>query len=154
VSPPVIQREPIDVALWNLIADNPGIKGQIVTSGRYLIPIEEMTPSQYPALFMVQHGESWTKAGKGIDAKRTLQRSFVMYAWTPKQDQTYPATQINGLMDVLDAVIEFPNRPDNAQTLGGLVEHVYIEGEVVIVEGVIGDGNASVLIAPMTIVIP
>lgn len=151
-------REPIYVALWNLVADAAGVVTQFVTTGRYLIPIMDLPADKMPALFLIEHGEQWLRAGKGIPGKRTLHCSFVMYAHSAGQPQDYPATLVNNMMDVLDNVLERPGNPPNptaVQTLGGLVEHVYIEGEVKIIEGQLGAGeNASVLVVPITILIP
>lgn len=148
-------REPIYVALWNLIADDSGIKSQFVTTGRYLIPITDLPTDKLPALFQIEHGEAWVRKGKGIPAIRTLHCSIVMYAYSADQDQSYPSTLLNNMMDVLDSLLENPGNPGNAQTLGGLVEHVYLEGEVKIIEGQLGTGeNASVLVAPITMLIP
>lgn len=148
-------REPIFVALWNLIANDSRVKGRFVMTGRVLVPITELkADTQLPALFMTQHGEAWVRPGKGIPAKRTLQASFVAYAYAA-QDEQPPATLLNSLMDVIDDVIEIPGNPGNVQTLGGLVEHVYLEGEVQIIEGQLGTGeNASVLVVPVTMLIP
>ena len=148
-------REPIYVALWNLVADAASVVTEFVTTGRYLIPITDLPTDKLPALFLIEHGEQWVKIGKGIPAKRTLHCSFVMYAHTAGQAQDYPATLINNMMDVLDTLIETPGNPANTQSLGGLVEHVYLEGEVKIIEGQLGSGEyASVLVAPITILIP
>ena len=148
-------REPIYIALWNLIANAAGVLAEFVTTGRYLIPITDLPAEKMPALFLLQHGESWVKMGKGIPAKRTLQCSLVMYAYTAAQSMSYPATLINTMMDVLDDLLEHPGNPGNVQTLGGLVEHVYLEGEATIIEGQLGSGeNASVMVAPIKILIP
>lgn len=148
-------REQIYATLWDRIADRASVLANFITTGRFLRPITELATSQMPALFLVEHGEQWVKAGKGIDAKRTLQCSIVAYAWTPAQSELYPSTLLNDLMDAIDDVIENPGTPDNAVTLGGTVAHVYIEGEVKIIEGQLSSGeNASVLVVPMTIVVP
>ena len=151
-------REPIYTALWNLIADASATVAQFVTTGRYLIPIMDLGVDKMPALFLIEHGEKWERKGKGIPGKRTFECSIVMYAYSAAQAQSYPATLVNNMMDALEAVLERPGNPPNptaVQTLGGLVEHVYIEGEVKIIEGQLGAGeNASVLVAPITILVP
>lgn len=144
-------RETIYAALWNLISDNLNMRSEYVTMSRSIIPIADMSMDAMPALFMVQHGEDWVRPGKGIPPKRTLHCSLVIYAWTPGQRQILPSTLLNGAMDVLDNLME----KTNPQTLGGLVEHAYIEGTVQIVEAQIGSGeNGSILVAPIAILIP
>ena len=148
-------REPIYAALFDLIANDATIKGQFVTTGRYLIPITDMPQEKLPALLLVQHGEHWVRAGKGIPNKRTTHCSVIMYAWTAAQSQQYPSTLLNNMLDVIEALLDNPGNPGNVQTLGGLVEHVYLEGEATVIEGQLGSGeNASVLVAPITILIP
>lgn len=148
-------REPIYTALFNLVLNHPEVKGQFVTTGRFLIPVTDIDPERMPALFLLQHGENWVRKGRGIPAIRTLHCSFVMYAWTPEHAYTYPATLINTMMDVLDDAIEMNGTPGNVQTLGGLVNHVYIEGQVQVIEGQLGAGQqASVLVAPITMLLP
>ena len=149
------KREPIYVALWDLVANDSGIAGEFVTSGRFLIPISDLPAGKMPALFLIQHGERWVRAGKGIPNKRTLDCSFIAYAHSGSQKESLPATLINNMLDVLEAVIEQPGNPGFVQRLGGLVEHVYMEDNPKIIEGQLGSGeNASVLVAPITILLP
>lgn len=145
-------REPIYVALWNLFLNHPSLQGQFVTSGRYLKHFETVAPEQMPALFMAQGGEQWTKIGKGIPAKRILMPHLAMYCSTAQPDSILPATLINNLLDVVDQVVEHPGNPQNVQTLGGLVEHVYLEGQVEIYEGYLQD--KSIVLVPLTVLLP
>jgi len=147
-------RERVYAALWDLILGNQWIASQFVTTGRYLIDLANLTRDQMPALFLCQHGERHVKV-HGLDAKRTMDASLVAYAWTPAQSQLLPATLLNNCMDALDLLFEYPNNPSNVQTLGGLVDHVQINGEVVIVEGQLATGeNGSVMVVPLQIMLP
>ncbi len=145
-------REPIYVALWNLFLTHPDLVGKFVTTSRYLKHFDTVAPEQMPALFMAEGGEQWTKPGKGIPAKRVLMPHLAMYCSTAQPDAILPATLINNLMDVVDEVIEQPGVPSNTQTLGGLVEHVYLEGQVEIYEGYLQD--KSIVLVPLTIMLP
>ena len=148
-------REPIYAALWNLIVDAASVVAQFVTTGRYLIPIMDLPADKLPGLFLIEHGEEWQRAGKGIPNKRTIHCSVLMYCHTAKQDQDFPSTLLNNMLDVLETLLDNPGNPGNVQTLGGLVEHVYLEGQATIVEGQLGTGeNSSVLVAPITILLP
>ena len=145
-------REPIYVALWNLFLTHQNLVGQFVTTSRYLRSFDDVPAEQMPALFMTEAGEQWAKPGKGIPAKRTLAPHLVMYTSTSQPNAVLPATLINALMDTVDEVIENPGNPSNTQTLGGLVEHVYLEGEVQIFEGYLQD--KSIVLIPLTILLP
>lgn len=145
-------REPIYSALWSLIADDPRVKGRFVTASRFLIPFEEMPSAQMPALFLIERGEAWIRPGKGISPKRTLRAQIWVYSWESQPLNVPPSILLNDFMDVIDDVLTVVDNPTNTQTLGGLVEHVYIEGEVAIAEGILQ--NVSILSVPITMLIP
>lgn len=145
-------REPIYAALWNLFLNHPNLVGQFVTQSRYLRHFDDVAPEEMPALFIIQSGESWVKKGQGISAMRTLQSHLVMYDYTAQPNSVMPSTLVNPLLDTIDEVIERPDNPANTQTLGGLVQHVYIEGQVEIYEALLQ--NKSIVVVPLTIVIP
>jgi len=148
-------RETVYVALFNLLLSSLSVKQKFVTTGRSFVPVTDLTQNQFPAMYVIQHGEQWVKMGKGIPAKRTLHCSLVCYGWSGKVNQEFPATKLNAMMDVLDTVIETPGNPANVQSLGGLVEHVYIEGEIHMTEGSIGTNqNVSVMEVPITMLLP
>ena len=144
-------REQIYAALWAIVIAAPGIAGEFVTMSRYLRHIEDVAAAEMPALFMFQTGESWVRIGKGIPAKRTLNANLVFYVNTPSGDGTLPSTLMNGAMDAVDALFNTP--PGLVQTLGGLVEHVYIaDGDVRFYEGLLQDKSPVVI--PVRILIP
>lgn len=144
-------REQIYTALWALFVDDSRVKGKFVTTSRFALHFTEPAPEQMPAMFLKQDGESWVKAGKGIPAKRTLSCHLLLYLYSVAADPL-PATLCNDVMDVVDDVIEQPGNPQNTQTLGGLVEHVYLEGEVEVWEALLQD--VSVVVVPLTMVLP
>lgn len=144
-------REPIYVALFNLLTGAPGIAGAFNTYGRYLRHNQQAGPM--PCFYLVQHpGESHVKVGKGIPSKRTLRSHVVMYFTDGSVDSILPATLCNNAMDAIDNALNINLNPSNAQTLGGLVEHVYLEGEVSIAEGLLQE--ISIVTVPITILIP
>ena len=144
-------REPIYAALYNLVVSHPAVKDQFVTTGRLLRLFAQTDQASMPALFFFQQGEDHVRDGKGIPDKRTLHCVFVLYCWT--QDAgTLPATLANTLLDVIDDCLNQPGNPQNVQTLGGLVEHVYIEGRVQIAEGLLQE--VTVVTVPIAILIP
>jgi hypothetical protein len=145
-------REPIYVALWTLFLNHPNLVGQFVTTARYKRHFEDVDPTNMPALFLSEVGESWVKPGRGIRAKRVLQAMLAAYVATNQPNSVLPATLINAVMDTVDEVIESPGNPQNVQTLGGLVDHVYLEGQVEIYEGYLQD--VSIVLVPLTIMLP
>lgn len=145
-------REPIYAALWNLFLGNAALAGRFVTTSRYLRHFDDVTPDEMPALFITQTGESWEKDGKGIPAKRTLLSHLVMYDYTGQPNAVMPSGLVNALLDVVDDAIEQPGNPGNVQTLGGLVEHVYINGQIDIAEGLLQ--GKSVVVVPIEILLP
>lgn len=145
-------REPIYAALWNLVANDPRIQAAFVTTSRYTHHFEDVASALMPALFMLQKRERWERIGKGISPKRTLEAHFLCYTYNADPDGIPPATLINTLMDVIDDVLTTVNNPSNAQTLGGLVEHVYIEGDVEIAEPLLQE--KGIFVVPLTILIP
>lgn len=147
-------REPIYVALAALVFNDQRIQGAFATTGRYLYHFEQVPggAASMPAMYLIESGETHFKTGKGIPSKRTLRCHFVMYFHTGDPNNTLPATLCNTGLDVIDDVLNLPRNPGNAQTLGGLVEHVYLEGEVSVAEGLLQD--TSIVVVPITILLP
>lgn len=145
-------REPIYVAFWDLLLNDPRLAGVFVTTDRFQPHFTEPPPEQMPALFLTEKGESWTKAGKGVPAVRILRSHLVMYTWTGSDKTPLPSTLCNTMLDVIDDIVEHPDNPGNVQTLGGLVEHVYITGQIEIYEGLLQD--VSICVVPIEIMLP
>ncbi|HUC76728.1 MAG TPA: hypothetical protein VMS04_15610 [Vicinamibacterales bacterium] len=145
-------REQIYTALWSLITSNINAQGQFVTMQRYLRHFADVSPGEMPALYMEERGEQWVKKGKGIPAIRTLKADVLIYVNTGDPLAVLPSTLVNNALDVLDDIVEQPGNPGNVQTLGGIVEHVYIEGQVAIAEGLLQ--STSIVRVPITVLIP
>jgi len=145
-------REPIYAALATLVFGNPAVASLFVTTGRLLPHVEDVAPEQCPALFMFQHPETRTYKGKGIPPARTLHCAFVAYFYTLPANGALPATLINAAADAIDDVVSNPGNPGNVQTLGGLVEHVYIEPAIAPYEGLLQE--KSVLVTSVAMLIP
>jgi hypothetical protein len=106
---------------------------------------------QRPALFLFEGcPETYTwRQGQVSIPIITLQADVVVYTDASSKDPSFvPATQINDICDALDSALA-PEPAYRRQTLGGLVDHCRIDGEVKKVPGDIdGDGMiwASILI--------
>ncbi len=62
-----------------------------------------------------------------------------------------PATMINAAADAIDDAISNPSNPQNTQTLGGLVEHVYIVPDIKPYEGLLQEKSVMVAVVGMLI---
>ena len=84
----------------------------------------------------------------GLNQVWTLTLDLFIYAHTQMDKTIAPSTITNGLVDAVAAAIA-PDPVSNKQTLGGLVQHAWIDGAIVTDEGVLGD--QAVAIIPITI---
>ena len=102
-----------------------------------------------PALYLrtiAEHHER--QIGAGQAQKLTMDLEVWIYAQTGAPD-TAPSSVISPLLDALDrSLVPGPLEPGR-NTLGGLVEHVYREGETTITEGELG--TQAVAIVPLKV---
>lgn len=146
-------REPIYQALFDLITNAPAVKAIFGGNVGRLLPHEaNVAPAQCPALYTFQLPERRVYKGKGIPPIRTLYVAFVAYFSALNSATIIPATAINAAADAIDDAISNPGNPQNTQTLGGLVQHVYVEPEIKPYEGLLQD--KSVLVAVVAMLIP
>ena len=128
----MITREPIFSALFNLLAAIPGLT---TISRRFRGP-GQVPPEDHPALFMVQSNQVPTQKG-GCPPIWDLSVDVVLYTY--QTDETASsAPQLNALMDALEVALA-PDEPfSNRLTLGGLVQHAWLEGPVDVFEHALG----------------
>ena len=146
-----LQRDVVYSALFDLVA-NDTRANVFLTKSRLLKHVEEVDAAFTPALFMFQMPETRQYVGKGIPAKRTLHCAFFVYINAPDPTSTLPATLLNAAADIIDDIVSEPGNPANTQTLGGLVEHVYIEPTVENYEGLLQ--SKGVLVAHVAMLVP
>lgn len=124
-----VNSEAIYQALFNRLS---GIDGFVTTSRRLRI-WNDVAPTERPALFVTQ-GNQTEAPMKGLDAKVELAADVYIYVHEedPKKP---PSSQLNIMIDRLRARIA-PDNPDicKYQTLGGQVEHCWIEGTIEVFE--------------------
>jgi hypothetical protein len=145
-------REAVYAALWALVSGDARVQAAFRTLSRYTRHFEETDGHLMPALFQLQKSETWQQVGRGIPPKRTLNCHFLVYTNTAAPAEQLPSTALNVLLDVLDDVLAKPANGSYVQTLGGLVNHVYIEGEIQIAEGLLQP--KSIVAIPITMLIP
>lgn len=125
-----ISREQIYSALFNLLKSAASFN----TVGRIWVPSAKLGPPQLPALFMVENRETAVQNIPGNPAKWMLEVDAIVYARNEGEDQApgnetyYPVTTLNNLLDAIEAALK-PSAA-NVQSLGGLVQHCWIEGKI------------------------
>ncbi|MFK7088682.1 hypothetical protein AAFM71_07680 [Chromobacterium violaceum] len=140
-----MNREAIYSALFERLKAIPGLR----TTSRRLRHWSDVDASQQPAMFQAQVRESPIPGdpSRGLPTKWTLSADVYVYARTDG-DQA-PGTVLNPLLDAIEAALQPDNPVLRAQTLGGMVEHCWIDGDIETDEGALGD--QAVAIVPIRI---
>ena len=107
----------------------------VVTASRRLRHFNHVQPEERPALFITQGNQLETPV-KGLDAKIELEAAVYVYVFEADQALA-PSTQLNQYIDKVREAIQ-PDYPEicEYQTLGGLVEHCWVDGTVEVYEAV------------------
>lgn len=140
-----MNREAIYSALFKLLQkmDN------VTTFDRILAHWDDVSPNMQPALYMTvvsQQAEQVT----GFPTRYYLDAKLWIYTHRDTAG-VVPSVQMNMLLDELDAVLAPAPSPLFKQTLGGLVEHCWINGEIQTDEGTLG--NQAVAIVPIRLLV-
>ena len=135
-------RENIYSALFSLVSYTP----HFTTKSRKIRHWADVQPSEMPALFQAQIGETCQQTGGGVPAKRIFNVELYIYASSPNNSDT-PSIQLNDLLDMVENTLA----PDYSgkQTLGGIVSHCWIDGRIQTDEGTLG--QIAVAIIPISI---
>jgi hypothetical protein len=112
---------------------------------------ESITPAMSPALFLVEPGEKYERPSVALPPKRTLHVDAIFYNNVGPEPNLIPLTLINNALDALDAALT-PTSSTYLYTLNGLVDAVYIDGEVEKRTG--AKTGAAAAIVPIAIRIP
>lgn len=125
------------------------------TTGRRLLHWGDVAAQ--PALFVDDGDERWPPRPGGIPGKPVLEAEIWVYSDAGDNPNAAPATQLNALLGAIDAAlapVPVFNGVDrqNVQTLGGLVEHCWIEGRMIKSSGHL-DGQ-SIAIIPVHMLVP
>lgn len=134
----MINREQIFAALFALVSASSSYK----TSSRKLKHWAQVPPAQQPAIFQTQ-GKEHAVAGYRMPTRWTLHASLYIYAHQNSLD-TLPSTALNGLLDAIELAL-VPDVATGEQTLGGLVTHCRIVGDIETDEGVLGDQAVAII---------
>jgi hypothetical protein len=127
--------------------------GTIPTVTRVWQPWEQVNQLAQPAIVIVEAGEKETDR-RGQQSSLSLKLMLTCYIIVDPKDTDYPPnTRLNSFLSAIRTA-HLPSGSDivkNAQTLGGLVSNVFIDGNVVKDAGII-DSQGSILI-PVTVLI-
>jgi hypothetical protein len=123
----------------------------LVTSSRRLLHWNDVAPADQPAMFLVKKSERNDKI-RGIQDKWTFFYELYIYVNTTNDPTVIPSSLMNPILDQVDNMFSPNDLQDFAVTLGGLVSHVAINGEIITDEGVLGDQAISIV--PIEVLVP
>jgi hypothetical protein len=138
MSDPVFSREQIYSALFTLVAG----AAEFVTATRRIREYADVDQSTQPALLQSELGETWN-APPGMPPLVVLNAKLFLYCESGDPTAVV-STQINTLLDAVTQALAPPSDGEERQTLGGLVFHCRIAGDVTIAEGLSGQSEAVV----------
>lgn len=148
---PYITREAIMSSLFTLIKGM-AVMGIKFTFSRRFYMWDKVAGASMPMVMLTKGKENYpSRAAIGLPAKRTFSMELNIYFDYGKNQQEIPDIYVNNIMDAVDTVLA-PPAGQTVQTLGGLVDHCYIEGDALLVPGDL-DGIGHLLI-PLKAVLP
>lgn len=151
----LIDREAIWVALQQRLADSLGNK--VHTLGRQHVRPPALSPEQQPACFVVEVRENRNPRPSGVGGKITLNGFLILYFQCPQfedagAESQLGATVLNGLLLAIDQALLPDSLSQGTLTLGGLVQHCWIDGDVDYDPGIMSQQGAAIL--PIRILVP
>lgn len=121
-------RETIAVALANLLAvlgPSPG-NATFNTFSRH--PAFYDNTSNFPALYIGQGPDDYDyNHGTSMPPEITMNFNGFMYTNTGQDPNILPDTLINNLLDTIESTLQPVPAPAFQQTLGGIVDHAWID---------------------------
>lgn len=120
-----------------------------VTCSRKFRQWDAMAPSELPACF-ITHGFEF--ASQNVVGDTKWRTRALLYVYVPHSpDDEIPGALLNNVLDSLDQCIAPAPWADGRQTLGGVVTRCYIDGEVIIAEGMQAADQMSIAMVPVTL---
>lgn len=114
----------------------------------------DVPKTQQPALYQAEHAEVSTQVSN-LPYKRTFAASWIVYQAVGSDPKAVPAIENNLILDALYAAIA-PVPADRGHpqrnTLGGLVYHCFIDGEIFKDPGDID--NQGMMVIPIKLLVP
>jgi hypothetical protein len=107
---------------------------------------------QQPALFQTEHTEQSTQR-TGMDAARRFHASWTVYLRSDDSDPLDLGTvKLNDCLDAIENAFAGATDLQGKQTLGGLVYHAYIDGQIIKIPG--DEDGQGMLVVPITLLVP
>ena len=119
----------------------------VVTASRVLQHLSQVPAQNQPALFLCPQKQS-AKRVRGLPAVWTIDVAVYLYV-TRSDDSVVPDTQMNALLDAIELAL-MPSGGE-VQSLGGLCDHAWIEGDIQTDEGALG--AQAVALVPIRILV-
>lgn len=121
---------------------------------RRLLDPALITPALSPALVLVESGEDYQNATPQNPPRRTLKFAAAIFNNVGGDDPSaVPATVVNAALDALDALMNSLSNPLTKRvTLGDLVYHARIDGEIVKAPG--ETTGLAMAVVPFEVVLP
>lgn len=138
-------REPIYAALFSLLS---GV-ADFVTVSRRLVHWADVPAAAQPAMFVAQKSEDHVVL-TNTPMRLRLMVNVYIYVNAGNDPNATPATQLNNILDALDAAFKIRSPSEN-QTLGGLVSYCRIAGNIQTDEGVLGDQAIAIVPVEMMV---
>lgn len=135
-----MNREAIYSALFTKLSAAAGFN----TTSRRLVTFNEVAAVDQPALFVIQRTESAATV-PGLTTVWTLEVDAYVYVNTAGDPAISPSTILNPYLDAIVTAMAPDNVVTNKATLGGLVQHAWIEGKIQTDEGVLGDQAIAIV---------
>lgn len=133
-------REPIAVALFNKLK----VVTNFTTASRVLRSWNNVPPAEQPALFVSEGGQDAAQR-PGLGPVWNWKFDAHVYIHTGDQPGIAPGTLINPIIDAIELALKPDNAITNKQTLGGLVQHCWIEGHIDTDQGVLGGQGVAII---------
>lgn len=153
-----VNREAIWVALFALLQSKLADAGYAVMSRTHVQP-PQLTADLQPALFLVQGRETKAPRPAGFSGKITLSGFIILYFQAPMPlleaigaETVNGATQLNAMLQAIDGALLPDSIVSGKLTLGGLVEHCWLEGDTDMDTGIYSQQGAAIL--PIRILVP
>ncbi len=140
-----VPRETVAAALLTLLQGTQiGGNPAFLTTGRRARVWSDVTPGDQPALFVIHPGERALQDQALGLTKWMLHFDILIYLRADASPTAVPDTAINAILDAIDAQMQ-SKPPAERQTLGGVVYHAWIEGDIFIDSGIL-DQQVAIMI--------
>lgn len=145
-----MSRNQVFAALFALTDNlNLGSAGTFVSRSRKFKHFAKVPKDQQPAHFQTEFLDKAQQKTSMPSIRRWHASWTVYFASDPGNDEDIPTVAMNDIVDALEACLA---DPFNKQTLGGLVEHCFIDGEIIKIAG--DDDGQGMIVVPITILVP